>query len=224
MAGVGNRGFTLLEMAVVLAVLASIATAAIPYFIRQAEIAAANKTAKEISTIQEASKWYYVSNKAWPPSVDTLKSTGFLNPSWAGTNPWGNTYFISSIGTSLTVTTYVPDSVGGVLTRALPGVSSSTSGSNRSISSVIPVPGQEASLTEVTGLANTALSRANSAQSAANNAQNTADTALSKANQSALPPYGHIITETGSLCPAGYVMIGMDGTRPIQRHCKRVTR
>jgi len=175
-AGADNsKGFTLLELSVALAGLAIIATAAIPYFIRQAEVAAAQRTTKEVSSIQEASKWYRVQNGAWPASVATLQTAGYLNPSWSAQNPWGNAYSISSNSTSLTVTTTLPDSMGGVLSRALPGVSSSTVGTNRTVNSVIPVPGQEASLTTVTNTANTAKS--------------TADSALSMAQGSALPVY-----------------------------------
>ena len=68
-AGVDNKGFTLLEVAVVLAALALVTTAAVPYFIRQAELTAAQRTTKEVSSIQEASKWYYLNNKVWPASV-----------------------------------------------------------------------------------------------------------------------------------------------------------
>jgi hypothetical protein len=72
--------------------------------------------------------------------------------------------------------------MGGVLSRALPGVSWTIVGTNRTINSVIPVPGQEASLTGVTNLANSAQSAANSAQSSANSAQSTANSAQSTAS------------------------------------------
>jgi len=162
-----DKGFTLLELAVALAGLAIITTAAIPYFIRQAEVAAAQRTTKEVSSIQEAAKWYRVQNGAWPASVATLQTAGYLNPSWPAQNPWGNAYSISSNSTSLTVTAILPDSMGGILSRALPGASSTTVGTNRTVNSVIPVPGQEASLTTVTNTANTAKSAADSALSMA---------------------------------------------------------
>ncbi|MFQ5903643.1 MAG: competence type IV pilus major pilin ComGC [Candidatus Binatia bacterium] len=156
-----SRGFTLLELAIVLAGLAIVTTAAVPYFIREAEVTAAHRTSKEVASIQEAAKWYYISNNGWPASVGALQTAGYLNPSWPATNPWGSAYSISSNSTSLTVTTTLPDAVGGALSRGLPGVSYTTSGSNRTTSSVIPVPGQEASLTQVTNTANDALTKAN---------------------------------------------------------------
>jgi len=216
-----NKGFTLFEVAVALTAVALLTTAAIPYFIRQAETAAAQKTAKEISTIQEAAKWYYVNSKAWPASVGNLQASGFLNPAWSPVNPWGNGYSISTSGTGLTVTTYVPDNVGGILTRALPGVSSWSSGSFRGVNSTIPVPGQEASLTGVTNLAN--------------NAQNTANTALSMAQSSAVPP-GAQTTVCGwacgggyTGCPDGYVMVGVwdtdgSGNEATAIQCAKIKR
>ncbi len=224
------KGFTLLELAVVLAGIALMATVAIPYYIRQAEIAAANKTTREVSSIQEASKWYYLNNKVWPASVGTLQGAGFLNPSWFPANAWGNSYSVSSTAMSFTVTTSIPASVAGVLTRALPGVSVL----GGTVSSVIPVPGQEASLTSVTNLANTAQSTANSAQSAANSAQSTANSALSTAQSSAVPPYGSIASigpNTGiSLiwdCPDGYVVkgIGSNTNETVRSvRCQRISR
>lgn len=204
-----EKGFTLLELAVVLAALALVSTAAIPYFVRQIEIAAAQKTAKEVSTIQEAAKWYYVNNKVWPVSIGTLQNAGFLNPSWSAINPWGSGYSTSSSGGSFAVTTTIPSNVTGVLTRALPGVSVS----GGTVTSIVPVPGQEASLTEVTNLANNA---------------------LTKANESALPPYGPYeisvvescagLPECVVLCPEGWVQTGryiFEGNKIL---CRRVSR
>ena len=247
-AGAGNnRGFTLLELSVALAGLAIITTAAIPYFIRQAEVAAAQRTTKEVSSIEEAAKWYRVQNSVWPTSVAALQSAGYLNPSWTVQNPWGNAYSISSNATSLTVTTTLPDSMGGILSRGLPGISSTTVGTNRTVNSVIPVPGQEASLTGVTNLANSAQSAANSAQSSANSAQSTASSAQSTANSalslaqaSAVPPYGTIgdgILLYGSpggnnqdpfefRCPTGYAVVGATGNWAYLQGitCQRIAR
>lgn len=216
-----NKGFTLLELAVVLAALALVSTAVIPFFVRQAEITAAYRTTKEISTIQEASKWYYVNNKTWPASIETLKTAGLLNPSWSSSNPWGNNYATSATGTSFTVTTLVPPTVEGILVRALPGVSTWASGSWKGVSSVVPVPGQEASLSSVTSLAN--------------NAQNTANTALSIAQSSAVPP-GAQTTVCGwacgggyTGCPDGYVMVGIwdtdgSGNEATAIQCAKIKR
>lgn len=209
-----NGGFTLLEMAIVLAALALVSTAAIPYYIRQAQTAAAQKTAKEVSTIQEAAKWYYVANKVWPASVGTLQTAGFLNPSWTATNPWGNAYSISSNGTSFTVTNTVPTEVAGVLSRALPGVSLL----GGTVTSVVPVPGQEASLTSVTNLASSAMTMAQS---------------------SAVPPYNITSYLTvagntcdrcaGTVCPSGYALVGINiyfsnGAEQVTAYCGRISR
>lgn len=212
-----EKGFTLFELAVVLAALAIVATTAIPFFARRAEISAAQKTAKEVSTIQEAAKWHYISTKAWPVSIQTLKDAGFLNPAWSATNPWGSSYWISSIGASFTVTTTIPNSAAGVLLRALPGVSSWANGNDRTLNSTIPVPGQEASLTEVMNLANEALNRANQA--------------LEMAQTSAVPPYGPVVEATARRfkrleeCPDGYVVVAIFRRDDMLRfHCQRIAR
>lgn len=206
-----DKGFTLLELAVVLAVVLTITTAAIPFFIRGAETTAAQKTAKEISDIQTAARWYYLTNRAWPGSIQALQSAGFLDPSSPPTNPWGHGYSISSNSRSLTLATTVPGSIGGLLVRALPGPSSSVAGTNQTVSSVIPLPGQEASLSV---------------------ARNTAEKALTLAKESALPPYGPMIEYWGHgggmpRCPEGYVVVRayeVGGDNNMRMHCQKVAR
>ncbi|MBI4526981.1 MAG: hypothetical protein HY695_24565 [Deltaproteobacteria bacterium] len=170
--------------------MAILTTAAIPYFIRQAETVAAQKVAEEVSTIQDAARLYYLTNGAWPDSIPMLKDAGFLSPFWPAVNPWGGSYSISSTPTILTVATILPGFVGGVLARALPGVSSSPAGNNLTVASTIPSPGQQASIKLV---------------------EDTANKALEMAMGSAVPPHGDIIAirsdKTKSLCPTGYVAI-----------------
>ncbi len=206
-----DKGFTLFELAVVLAVLGTITTAALPFFIRRAETTAAQKTAKEVSDIQNAARWYYLTNRAWPGSIQALKSAGFLDPSSAPTNPWGYSYSIASNSRSLTLATTVPNSIGGLLARALPGMSSSVVGTNQKVSSVIPLPGQEASLSVV---------------------RNTAEKALRIAKESALPPYGPMTNYWGHgggmpPCPPGYVVVRayeVGGRNNMRMHCQKVAR
>lgn len=186
-----KKGFTLFQLAVILGGLALASTVAIPYFIRKAEIIAAYRTAREVSTVQEASKWYYRNANTWPDSVQTLKNTGYLNPSWPAVNPWGWSYTVTSNPASFTATTTVPNSVGGVLLRALPGVSSSLDGNSRTVSSTVPVPGMERRLRDVKSLAEQALSEAR-------------ETAISPQGPTVL--YGTKINGR-AICPAGYAVI-----------------
>ena len=64
-----TRGFSLLEMTVVIIVATILATALIPQLIKGYSINAANKTALDISAIQEASRAYYVANNNWPANI-----------------------------------------------------------------------------------------------------------------------------------------------------------
>ena len=206
-----DRGFTLLELALAMAGLALLTTTAIPYFIRQAEVTAAQKTVKETVTIQEAAKWYYLSNMAWPSSVRSLKNARYLNPQWSASNPWGNSYSISSTARTFTVATTVPNSIGGVLLRALPGVSSSVNGNSRTIRSTVPLPGYERKLTE---------------------ARNIAEEALSMAEESGVPPHGPTYLfgtkiNGRATCPPGYAVVrtmALGGRNNIGYVCQSVVR
>jgi len=98
-----------------------------------------------------------------------------------------------------------------LLTRALPGVSSSVAGTNQTVSLVIPLPGQEASLTVV---------------------RNTAEKALRIAKESALPPHGPMIDYWGHgggmpRCPEGYVVVRayeVGGKNNMRMHCQKIAR
>lgn len=153
-AGRGNArsrqdGFTLLELAIVLAVGMVITTVAIPYLIRKVEIDGALKTAKEMQSIQEASKWFFIDNRRWPTGIQQLKAQGFLPASISGNNIWGNGYAVGSNRRSLTVRTVIPDTVAGALVRSLPNVVTQPVGNLTRVLSTIPIPGQEASLAGV---------------------------------------------------------------------------
>lgn len=198
-----KKGFTLFELAVVLAVLTAITTAAIPFFIRQAEITAAQKTVGEISIIQDAARWYYLTNRAWPGSVQILQNAAFPAQFFPRTNPWGNAYTLSPNPRSLAVVTTVPNGMGGLLARALPGVSASVSASGYTVSSVIPPPGQEASISVVRDMANEA---------------------LRTARESALPPYGSVVYVGQGRCPPGYVVIQTYQAGSEHAFCQKVAR
>jgi type II secretory pathway pseudopilin PulG len=205
-----DKGFTLLELAIAMAGMVLLTTAAIPYFIRQAEISAAQRTVNEVSTLQEAAKWYYLSNLTWPRSVQALQSAGLLSPQWSGKNPWGNGYSIVSKGTTLAVATTVPSSTAGVLLRALPVAALSGSGAERTVVSATIAPGYEASVDEV---------------------RNTALTALSTARESAVPAYGSKIEFGGRgwlpPCPPDHIVVGTwagGGKNAAGIRCQKVAR
>ena len=133
-----KKGFSLVELCIVLVVLSILAGSITPVFIKGIQIKAGEKTALEMSTIQQAASAYFAANNAWPASIQALQSAGYLNSSWSGNNPWSNAYTISSNASAFTVSTTVPQEWTGLVARDLP--TSSVSGTT--VGSTVPAPTQ----------------------------------------------------------------------------------
>lgn len=132
-----KRGFSLIELCIVLAVLSILAGSITPIFIKSIQIKAGEKTALEISTIQQAALSYFTANNSWPATIQALQSAGYLNPSWVTNNPWQNAYTISYNQNAFTVSTTVPQEWTILVARDLP--TSSISGVI--VGSSVPAPG-----------------------------------------------------------------------------------
>lgn len=132
-----KRGFSLIELCIALAILAILAGSITSVFIKRIQIKAGEKTAVEMSIIQQAALSYFVANNAWPASITVLQNAGYLNSAWVANNPWQNPYNISSAENSFTVSTGVPQEWTNLVARDLP--TSSISGAT--VSSAVPAPG-----------------------------------------------------------------------------------
>ena len=132
-----KKGFSLIELCVVMAILAILTGSIAPIFIKRIQIKAGEKTAREISAIEEAALAYYVTNNAWPSNIQALQSNGYLNPSWVTNNPWQNPYAVSSTQNSFTVSTTVPNEWTSLVARDLP----TSSILQNSVTSTVPSPG-----------------------------------------------------------------------------------
>lgn len=145
-----NNGFSLLEMTVVIIIITILASAAIPALSREFLEKAGNKTALDISTIQEAARSYYINTGTWPGVISgnpmsDLTSGNYLPSSWKAINPFGfsaatpskYSYNISSNPATLTVTTYVPTAAQPIIQNLLP--TNWISGNN--LYSSVTVPG-----------------------------------------------------------------------------------
>ncbi len=137
-----KNGFSLIELCIVLAIMAILTGSITPIFIKSIQIKAGEKTALEMSVIEEAARAYYVAYNAWPASIAALQNAGYLSSSWIANNPWQNSYNISSAINTFTVSTDLPQEWTQLVARDLP----STSIYQNTVSSTIPVPGSIAAL------------------------------------------------------------------------------
>ena len=103
-----SRGFSLIELCIALGILVILTSSITPVFIKRIQVKAGEKTALEMSVIQQAALAYYVANNAWPANIPDLQNAGYLNPAWVANNPWQNVYTISSTSSAFTVSTVVP--------------------------------------------------------------------------------------------------------------------
>lgn len=120
-----NKGFSLLELTVVIIIITILASAAIPVLTRDYLNKAGIKTALDISTIQEASRAYFINTGAWPGATSgnpmgDLTGGSYLPSSWSATNPFGNGYSILSNVATLTVSTNIPTAAQPIIQNLLP--------------------------------------------------------------------------------------------------------
>jgi prepilin-type N-terminal cleavage/methylation domain-containing protein len=139
------RGFTLIELGIVIAASAILTAALLPDFIASAQNKMAEKSANDIANILSAADWYYADQAAtggtgyWPGQSQTggsctlastsgqsqLVSGGYVPQTGAFSNPWGALYDIDLVaGTgssacSLRVTTSVPTGLGAAMSGFL---------------------------------------------------------------------------------------------------------
>ena len=141
-----KKSFTLAELTIVMAVLTISAGAVYPVLIRQIENKAAEKTALEMSVVQEAARAYYINTHAWPTGLGVLQTGGYLNPTWVTNNPFGNPYMISNTTATFTVSSALT-AAGLCNLVALDLPTSNING--LSVSSTIGIPGSESILNKL---------------------------------------------------------------------------
>lgn len=79
------RGFTLVELGVVLAVSALLAATLLPDLVEGARVRAAERAALDISYIHDAARWYYSQTTSY-----TTGATGLIPDSWPGQSSSGS--------------------------------------------------------------------------------------------------------------------------------------
>jgi prepilin-type N-terminal cleavage/methylation domain-containing protein len=141
-----RAGFTLVEVALAMAILSLLAAAVVPVAIRQVESQLAQRTGREVSLIQDGAKWFYVDQKRWPTSLAELRTAQYLNPAWDTLNPFGAAYTIGFTATTFSVSAIVPAGLEGTVEQLVVTPSTAPAGPNVVVTSTIPVPGRETSL------------------------------------------------------------------------------
>ncbi|MCX8063811.1 MAG: type II secretion system protein GspG [Candidatus Hydrogenedentes bacterium] len=91
-------GFTLVELMVVIAILAILATTVGIYVFGALDDADQAKAKAEISNLKTAVKMYRIKNKRLPNTLDEVAS--FLDPPKVPLDPWGNPYVYTKEGNS----------------------------------------------------------------------------------------------------------------------------
>lgn len=133
-----HGAFSLIELSIAMGVMAVLASSIVPVAIRSFQIRAGEKTALEMSMIEEAGRNYYVDNHAWPVDIPILQVQGYLNSQWDSLNPWHNPYQINSTNLQMTVVTNVPVQWTNLVASHLPGATIN----NTTVTSTVSSPGQ----------------------------------------------------------------------------------
>jgi|GEM_PF-3965342 len=88
-----EEGFTLIELLVVVAIIALLATFAVPKLFEAINKAKAAPGAADLQTVSGALDRYYLENNAYPASLDDLTSGSFLKATTSFKNGYSNGYF-----------------------------------------------------------------------------------------------------------------------------------
>jgi prepilin-type N-terminal cleavage/methylation domain-containing protein len=99
-----NRGFSLLELLIVVAIILIIATIAIPSLLRSRQAAQESSAVAQVRTINTAEVTYLSSNQGSYGDVISLVSQGLLDSRFGGSSVSGYTFVVSASGTDYTVT------------------------------------------------------------------------------------------------------------------------
>ncbi|MEI8012676.1 MAG: tail fiber protein [Candidatus Omnitrophota bacterium] len=134
-----RRGFTLIELSMVLFMTMIMAGALVPDFVRSMRLEGGKKSALEMSQLADAARVYYIDNNEWPDSINTLRSAGLLDTAWGGKNIFGNVYVLQRTGARLDVLTVLPADAASAAAAVLPmGVANGTD-----VSFTVTPPGAE---------------------------------------------------------------------------------
>lgn len=112
-----DKGFTLIEILVVMAIIGMLAVMVAPNIFRQQAGAMRDAAISQISTLETALDTYRLDVGEYPDELDGLMTNDSGRAAWNGPylrrevprDPWGNDYVYESDGRSFTVISYGAD-------------------------------------------------------------------------------------------------------------------
>lgn len=154
-------GFSLLEVAVALAVLGIIAGAITPLIIQRARDEAARQSAREMLALLDAAKNFYVSQPInalrWPEDLAELQADGFVPGDFSGITRFGTAYGTSSNPATFSVRAIFPTAIAPGIARALPFSAMTAAEGGTEVAASVPAPGLSADLSQVLHRAGTGM-------------------------------------------------------------------
>ncbi len=116
-----DRGFTLIEILVVMAIIGMLAVMVAPNLFRQQAGAMRDAALSQISSLETALDSYRLDMNRYPDSLSGLMENASGSASWNGPylrrevprDPWGNEYVYQSDGRDFTLISYGADGVQG---------------------------------------------------------------------------------------------------------------
>jgi general secretion pathway protein G len=111
------RGFTIIELLIVMAILAMLAVMVAPNLFNQADSARRDAVLSQISSLGSALDTYRLDMGQYPDDLEQLVTSSSGRASWNGPylrgdvpmDPWGNAYVYDSDGRSFTLMSYGAD-------------------------------------------------------------------------------------------------------------------
>lgn len=83
-----RKGFTLIEILIVVVIVAILAAISVPIYLEYVKGARASDAQSQIGAIYNASKMYYQDRDIWPNSIDELEELGYLTVDEAVKRQW----------------------------------------------------------------------------------------------------------------------------------------
>jgi prepilin-type N-terminal cleavage/methylation domain-containing protein len=104
----GQRGFSLIELSLVLAIMAILLAIALYSAKAIREVALAERAVRELTSIAIASTRYYSQNGTWPATLSDLRTGSYLAPGSSDLNPFGSPYVVTGGNEIVSVSTVLP--------------------------------------------------------------------------------------------------------------------